>query len=171
MPMQPDSPKPTLGSLRKAVQLAFPVKAIPRPTELFHGVRYRLEPAMQRLFDHLQGRAWSRIEPMDFEQQQGMVYLTDKAFQYYLPAFLLNSASSVTDPDDITLEFTVSGLDPFRDARISPHLDKRFRGLSRDQRNAVLMFMIYVTQVLPRHLRVIGKKKALDYWHRLAAEA
>jgi hypothetical protein len=123
--------------------------------------------------DFLRGKDWRDVKPNDGQFDYGDVLplLTDSAFVYYLPAWLLAALDNleVTTIDDLTL---YSLCPKWVEGPMREWFDRRIGKLTLPQQEAVTQFVQYmidntdfaddpVVPVMRRYWRIAGDETAL----------
>jgi len=110
-----------------------------------------LDPQTYEIEALLEGKRWDQVEfDTIYKLREGLVFFTDSAFQYYLPAYML---AALTDSDrgrDIAmyLEFALTEFD-------HDYYGPRLRTLTTSQKRTVAEFM-------ERRIQLIGEDGVME---------
>jgi len=119
----------------EAIRRAFPVEAPPSAAEMENDHC----PECREIASIFVGRRWTDVVPHDLLGNPGPSLLTDRAFEYYLPAMM---CCCIEAPDELDClpAAVVSELSPPR-ARGGAHRPQRLAAFGRDQAAAIVSFL------------------------------
>ncbi len=119
----------------EAIRRAFPAEGPPFAAEMANDHC----PECRETASIFVGRRWTDVVPHDLSGNPGPSLLTDRAFQYYLPAMMC-CCLEAPDELDCLPAAVVSELSPPR-ARAGPDRPQRLAAFDRDQAAAIVSFL------------------------------
>jgi len=117
------------------------------------------------------GRKWSEIS-FELLQNAGFAgvpfdmynFLTDEAFRYYLPAWIVIALNEQNSCPDI-LELLCSSVKPYRfGQQLEPSFNPRYEVLPVAQKKIIAQVLQLAAEALPTSMRIEAQEATNAYW-------
>lgn len=157
--------------LKATIRRVFSSAEYPGDDHIAYGGEDHLEG--QQVAEHFRGKQWSDIDLAfirgydEFADASACLsFMTDEAFRYYLPAFLLVTLEDFADAG-LVAATTVSKLAPWRDESdeaMKSFVERRLSGFTPAQREAIGKFLEHMSDTHRDDLEGDELDRALSFW-------
>jgi len=161
----------TAENSKQLIVEAFPASKPPRRTEITDMGRERemVDDEVREFIDAFVGKRWTELnDDIVRENSLNIALLSEKAFKYYLPAFLLTSLNQRSLSGSNALPFTLSNLCPFdSEGESNDRSLSRFKLFNKAQKRAIRSFLEFVVMDKSIIYRTEEAQSALDgFWRK-----
>ncbi len=159
----------TLEELKLLVVSSFDSDAMPGEIVDSSPNRISAEPELQEIMSELQGKHWKQVKtPFVADHFDALPLLTEAAFRFYLPAYILASLNMFNSRENPLFPFVVYALNPVsKEGNLEQSLCKVFNNFKPKQTEAIVAFLEFAAYGVPDPFKVSAASIALDmYWRK-----
>jgi len=144
--------------IQRKIKRAFPEAIFSGPITSVDGLPNQELDEQQALFSALRGRKWSEVPGSIIEgNPNGLVLLTDDAFQAFLPAWLIGALAQ-----EEVLEMMLYLFSPESHTSLAM-MNRRMQRLNSRQKEAIRALLLYCAEAESSTFVKKQARKAIDY--------